>query len=87
MEKLFNQYKRRKAMLSFDKRKNQSAHQVTSYRNPQTGPLTSLTLRKVQRCQLEALKGLPKARILPAGREAVSEDAVMSTQKSEVCYC
>lgn len=60
---------------------------MASYRKSQTGPFTSLMLRKIQRCQLEALKGLPKAHILPAGREAVSEDAVASTRKNEVCCC
>lgn len=40
-------------------------------------------LRKVQCCQLKTLKGLPKAQILPAGREVVSEGGMMNTQKSE----
>lgn len=46
MEKLFKHLKRRKATVSFDRRKNQSRHQVASYRRSQTGPFTFLTLRR-----------------------------------------
>lgn len=60
---------------------------MSSYRKSQIDPFTFLMLRKEQHCQLEVLKGLPKAWVLPAGRGAVSEDAVTSTEKSEVCCC